>query len=322
MAKQSNQKLKLLYLLKILLEQTDAQSGKTLSEISLELAKYNISAGRKSLYDDIEALRVFGIDICVKRDRYVKYYIDKREFSFVELKYTIDALATFDAIDPEVARELIDKIILVWGVKGRVYTDGKDSAVMKMPRVISEELNKNIELINLSISHNKKIRCKEFFWNSKKQRTLKNDGIPMVLTPIRLICDRKYFLYAFNGVDVNKYRVDRLIDIVLLDRRGAPESAYRELFDEALLDLDFANVRIEFDSLYAGEVFDKFGLGVTVLSSREDTFEFSVKAKLDDSFYFWLFSNSKHVRKISSERVREEYKEWLLTALEATEDKT
>lgn len=320
MAKQSNQKLKLLYLLKILLEQTDAQSGKTLSEISLELAKYNISAGRKSLYDDIEALRVFGIDICVKRDRYVKYYIDKREFSFVELKYTIDALATFDAIDPEIARELIEKIVLVWGVKGRGYTNNELSTVMKMPRAISDELNKNIELINLSINNNKKITCKEFCWNSKKQRTLKNEGKPMVLTPIRLICDKKYILYAFDGVGVSEYRVDRLIALEILSQRGAPKSAYETFFDESLFDFDCVNVRIEFDSSYAGVVFDKFGLGVTVLSNREDVFEFSVKTKLDDSFYFWLFSNSKHIRKISSERVRDEYKERLLTALEFMDD--
>mgnify|MGYP005612763047 CR=1 FL=1 len=58
MAKQSNQKLKLLYLLKILVERTDAERGMTLSEISAELAKYNIGAARKSLYDDIESLRV------------------------------------------------------------------------------------------------------------------------------------------------------------------------------------------------------------------------------------------------------------------------
>ena len=69
MAKQSNQKLKLLYLLKILFEQTDENSGLTIPQMITELAKYNISAARKSLYDDIESLRVFGIDVKVKRDR-------------------------------------------------------------------------------------------------------------------------------------------------------------------------------------------------------------------------------------------------------------
>ena len=42
MAKQSNQKLKLLYLLKILIENTDENTGLTITQISNELAKYNV----------------------------------------------------------------------------------------------------------------------------------------------------------------------------------------------------------------------------------------------------------------------------------------
>ena len=316
MAKQSNQKLKLLYLLKILLEHTNAESGLTLSEISIELAKYNIGAARKSLYDDIEALRLFGIDVCVKRDRYVRYYINKREFSFTELKYTIDALAQFDSIDPTMACELIEKIIRVWGVKGRNYTENETDYLVKMPRVICEEFDKNIELISSAISHNRKMRFKEFVWNPQKQRILKNDGKAVVVTPIRLENGGKYVLYAFDGVDICKYYVDRLLDVEILNEIGASSSAYKELFNEEIAKDEYFNVRIEFDSAFASQVFERFGLGVTVLSSHKETFEFSVKVKLDDEFYFWLFNNSIHIHKISPDRVCETYKERLLIALD------
>lgn len=62
MAKSSNQKLKLIYLMKILLEKTDETHGITMSEIIESLNAYNISAERKSLYDDIENLRLYGLD--------------------------------------------------------------------------------------------------------------------------------------------------------------------------------------------------------------------------------------------------------------------
>ena len=156
MAKQSNQKLKLLYLLRILLEQTDGNSGLTLSEISKELAKYNISAARKSLYDDIEALRVFGIDVCVKRDRYVRYYIGKREISFVELRYITDAIEQFAAIDPEVAHTVSVKIMTILGIKGKGNVEKDIPSIAKMPRVISEEQEKNIDIITTAILNNKK----------------------------------------------------------------------------------------------------------------------------------------------------------------------
>ena len=60
--------------MKILLASTDADHAMTLAEISAELAKYDIGAERKSLYDDLELLRLYGIDVQVKRDRQVRYY--------------------------------------------------------------------------------------------------------------------------------------------------------------------------------------------------------------------------------------------------------
>ena len=49
MPKSSNQKLKLIYLMKILLERTDETHSITMSEIIDALAAYDISAERKSL---------------------------------------------------------------------------------------------------------------------------------------------------------------------------------------------------------------------------------------------------------------------------------
>ncbi len=61
LAKGTNQKLKLIYLMKIMLEKTDDKHGLTRTEIEQELERYGVTAERKSLYDDFEALRVFGI---------------------------------------------------------------------------------------------------------------------------------------------------------------------------------------------------------------------------------------------------------------------
>ncbi|MGB4439524.1 MAG: hypothetical protein WBJ13_09950 [Sedimentibacter sp.] len=74
MSKLSNQKLKLLYLLKILNEKTDTYHTLTVPEMILELKKYNISAERKSIYDDIESLKAFGIDILCKKSKTYDYY--------------------------------------------------------------------------------------------------------------------------------------------------------------------------------------------------------------------------------------------------------
>ena len=69
MAKGENQKLKLLYLLKILREKTDDEHFISTQEIIELLLAYDITAERKSIYDDIKRLQEFGIDIIQNKNR-------------------------------------------------------------------------------------------------------------------------------------------------------------------------------------------------------------------------------------------------------------
>ena len=74
MAKGQRQKLKLLYLKDILLEETDETKGLTLDEIIAKLENRGVSAERKSLYDDFEQLRLYGVDVEMYRDGRKAYY--------------------------------------------------------------------------------------------------------------------------------------------------------------------------------------------------------------------------------------------------------
>ncbi len=58
MAKGSNQKLKLSYLCKIMQEKTDDEHRLTLAQIIKELEKHDITAERKSLYDDFKVMDI------------------------------------------------------------------------------------------------------------------------------------------------------------------------------------------------------------------------------------------------------------------------
>ena len=53
-APRANQKLKILYLLKILMEYTDETHDMTMQDIMEKLKLYDISAERKSLYSDFQ----------------------------------------------------------------------------------------------------------------------------------------------------------------------------------------------------------------------------------------------------------------------------
>lgn len=74
MAKSRNQKAKIL-VLEHLLEETGENRAVTMQEILEKMAEYGINAERKSIYDDLDALRDFGLDVKYKRGRPGGYYL-------------------------------------------------------------------------------------------------------------------------------------------------------------------------------------------------------------------------------------------------------
>ena len=88
MAKSCNQKGKILYLQKMLSE-TTSQKPVTMQEILAKLEEQGIRAERKSIYDDMETLRDFGMDIHYRRGREGGYYEEKSASDKTEADNTI-----------------------------------------------------------------------------------------------------------------------------------------------------------------------------------------------------------------------------------------
>ena len=112
MSRGNNQKLKLYYLAKILLEKTDEQHGLTMPQIIQELEKYEVSAERKSVYADFDALEeAFGIEIlCEQQGRQHYYHVGARLFELAELKLLVDAIQSSKFITLKKSKELISKL--------------------------------------------------------------------------------------------------------------------------------------------------------------------------------------------------------------------
>jgi len=92
MARTGNQKLKLLYLKKLFEEHSDENHPLRISEMIDYLSDFGITSERKSLYSDIEALRLFGMDIISVKSDYTGYYLGSREFELAELKLLVDSV--------------------------------------------------------------------------------------------------------------------------------------------------------------------------------------------------------------------------------------
>ena len=75
MAKSCNQKLKILYLLELLRERSQDEQMVSMQEIIDFLEEKGIQAERKSIYDDMDALRYNGLDIRYNRKMPGGYYL-------------------------------------------------------------------------------------------------------------------------------------------------------------------------------------------------------------------------------------------------------
>ena len=67
MGKTKFQKLKILYIMQMLMENTDEEHAISTADIIKGLKAQGIEAERKSVYDDIEMLKLFGLDILSRR---------------------------------------------------------------------------------------------------------------------------------------------------------------------------------------------------------------------------------------------------------------
>lgn len=172
MPKGTNQKLKLFYLLKIMLEKTDEDHRLTVNEILAELEKYDVTAERKTIYKDMEALEVMDIEIeSEKEGRSNYYHVTNRPFELPELKLLVDAIQSSKFITEKKSNELIKKLEnLVSKYEARelqrqVYVSGRI-------KTMNESIYYNVDAIHTAIAENKKIIFQYFQWNVKKR-----DGI-------------------------------------------------------------------------------------------------------------------------------------------------
>ena len=111
MPKGTNQKLKLYYLAKIMVKMTDDEHFLTMPQIKERLEECGITADRKSLYDDMEALRTLGIDVILEQvGRNYYYHVGSKHFEIAELKLLVDAIQSSKFITEKKSNELIKKL--------------------------------------------------------------------------------------------------------------------------------------------------------------------------------------------------------------------
>lgn len=321
MAKGINQKLKLLYIVKILEEMTDEAHPMSTSRLIKELEKYEIGAERKSIYDDIAQLIDFGYDIVInKSKRDGGYYMASRQFELSELKLLVDSVQASRFITAKKSRELISKLESFVSVYDQVLLK-RDVYVNNRIKTDNESIYYVINDIYEAMRLNRKIGFKYMDWNIDKKMVARKDGMEYEVSPFALtIKDENYYLIAYDDKAqiVKHYRVDKIKDekVLVSEREGNDKFANFDVATYAnrsfgMYGGDTQTVTLGFEHRYAGIIIDRFGTDIDIRKVDDEWASARVEVALSGQFYGWITSLGGNVVIEAPADVRNDYKDYL-----------
>ena len=328
MAKSSGQKLKLMRARDILLENTDQDHAITVAEIISQLSDYGITAERKSIYEDIEELRSYGMDIEVSRGRSGGYYVASREFELPELKVLVDAVQASKFISTGKSRELIGKLS---AMTSRFERTKLSRQVHSFERVKS--MNKSIyyttDYIHTAISENRRIAFSYFKLNGKKEKVYRNEGKRYEVSPWLLIWnDENYYLAAYDAASgiIKHYRVDKMERVSVLDLPREGEDVFKasdiSMYSTGVFDMfggKTESVTIECTEDMAGAVLDRFGTDITILSGGSLGYSAYVRVQISPRFFGWVAGFGDKMKISSPAHAVDEFKKTMSDILKLYE---
>ncbi len=311
--KQSNQKLKLLYLMKFFLEKTDEEHPATIADMTVYLAKHDISAERKSLYDDVECLRLFGLDIVCEKRKQTFYYVASRDFELPELKLLVDSVQASKFITHKKSLELIEKLEGLTSANnaGKLH---RQVHLVNRTKTANEQIYYNVDKLHDAIAKGRQIKFRYFSWTVSKEKSYRKNGEKYIENPVALTFDdENYYLITYKEKYQSyvHYRVDKMESIEICD---TPAEIPKKDFDPALYTKKVF-------SMFAGEekqlslkcknrlinvIIDRFGKDTHISKIDDDYFKAIMNIEVSPQFLGWILSFGDEAEILEPSEVRKE----------------
>ena len=298
MPRSANQKLKLLYVMDFLLRCSDEEHPVTVNQIIDCLAEKDIPAERKSIYDDIEALRLFGLDVIqVKGGGVYGYYVGDRDFQLPELKLLVDSVQSSKFITHKKTASLIKRIETLASVHSAQLLH-RQGFVKNRIKTMNESIYYNVDEIHNGISNNRKIRFLYFEYNVAKERQYRHGGAYYVVSPFAMTWDdENYYLVAYDaeaGI-IKHYRVDKMEKISTLDEERDGQEVYQALDMAVYTRKTFGmftgeeiKVQMRFENHLVGAVLDRLGSEVFIVPDGPAHFTVRTDVVVSPQFFAWV----------------------------------
>lgn len=330
MARSQNQKLKILYLMDFLLRESDENHPVSVRQMIAHLESRGISAERKSIYDDLEALRFYGLDIVQSGEgKAAGYYAGERDFELPELKLLVDSVQSSKFITHKKSAALIRKIEGLTSVH-EARNLNRQVYVQNRVKTMNESIYYNVDDIHTGIAENRKIRFRYFEYNVARERQFRRNGAWYVISPYGLSWDdENYYMVGYDSEagKMKHYRVDKMTNITVTEEARDGAEAYEKL-DMAeyarrvfgMFSGEVRPVKLRFENYLVGAVIDRFGKDVMVVPDGDDHFTVQVEVAVSPPFFGWVFGFGASARILGPADVVERMKEHVRLVAAAYEE--
>ena len=321
----TNQKLRLLSLMKQLLEQTDEEHRLTAQELAQQLSQRQAAAVQpRSVEKDLELLGIWGFPVEQEGSNPTSYWVAQRTFELAELKLLVDAVQSSKFITRKKSDELIHKLESLASVhQGRQLQ--RQVYVANRIKTMNESIYSNIDRVYSGIAQNRQISFLYFEYTITKERRYRHDGRRYLVSPYALAWeDENYYLIAYDatGDIIKHYRVDKMVDIQVEEALRVGQDVF-ESFDMALYTKKMFGmyggreqmVKLRLANRLIGVVIDRFGKDLSLGSAGEGFFTVTLPVAVSPQFLGWVFGLGPDAEILSPQGVVEEMRDYLQPVL-------
>ena len=320
MGKSADSKLRLLYLMRFLLRQTDEAHPAGIADMLEELGRYGITANRKTVYDDLESLRTFGLDLVTAKSSGTGYYVASREFELPELKLLVDSVQSSKFITQKKTLGLIRKIEGLTSVhEGQLLQ--RQVYVHNRVKTMNESVYYNVDEISNAIAQDRGIRFRYFDYAPDGSRIYRHKGGWYRVSPFALMWDNEnYYLLGWDeeSGELRHYRVDKMERIAAREEVRQGKEAFAAVDMAAYSQQVFGMfggaaqpVRMRFARRLAGAVIDRFGREPILTPDGEEHFLLTASVAVSPQFYAWLLGFGDEAEILGPAAVRQGLKDYL-----------
>ena len=323
MAAGDNQKLKMLYLVDILSQETDDSHALSLQEITDRLEKRGVNADRKTLYSDFDELEKYGLEIMREKDgRTTCYHLGARTFELPELKLLVDAVQSSKFITEKKSHQLIKKLESLVSIHEAKHLH-RQVLITGRIKAMNESIYYNVDMLHEAINSDRQIRFQYYQWNINKKQELRHNGDFYQVSPWCLMWDdENYYLVGFDSREqkIKHYRVDKITKLSIENNPREGKQQFKE-FDAAKYTRSLFGmyggepqaVRLECRNDMIGPLIDRFGKeNINIVSLNDEHFICDVEVIPSSHFIGWIISLGDGVKITGPEKVVEKLKNEVL----------